>query len=114
MPRIKKFRQYPAGTIVVLFGYADGENGPSASDFDQPIRLAKIVRAIVHPNNPTWTTDYVVAEPTGENASGWGDPDIIKPGEIHRLATAADIEQAIADVSEDTEFSGNAGGGEGN
>jgi len=98
---VNRKSRYAKGDIVVLHGHADGENGPHPSDLDEPIRLAKIIQPIFHPNNADWTTEYVIQEPTGENASGRGDQGLIKPGEINRLAHAGDIAQAIFEAAAD-------------
>lgn len=77
------------GDWVILFSEPIHE-GPHPDDEFTVAPVAKVTQVIRHPNNPDWITEYVVQEPTDDNASGLGDPDLIKPGKIHRLATFQD------------------------
>lgn len=86
---------YIPGDIVSLYGHADGENGPHWTDLCQPPRFAKIVGIELHRYNDSWVLGYSVHEfYPGMTSEGYDQSCIvtkIKPGEISRLASGADI-----------------------
>jgi hypothetical protein len=93
VPVSEQRSRYQKGDVVVLFPSTSHE-GPHPDDVNTPIELARVAQVIRHPNNPDWITEYVIQDPTSDNATGWGDLNEVKPGKIHRLATPEDMQKA--------------------
>jgi hypothetical protein len=79
-------RYYP-GQIVRLYPPMIHE-GPHPSDADQPTRYAIVVRAIAHPYNSGWVTNYDLAEYLDDERPGADSIERlnVKPGAIAGLA----------------------------